>query len=91
MALTLAEERTRLAWRRTVMAAAAVTLLAARPALSPGAGPVQIAVAAAALGGWAVLVVLAYRRRRGRDDYALLAWAAAVLGYAALGLLLLVG
>lgn len=91
MALTLAEERTRLSWRRTLMAAAAVTLLEARPAVSPGAGPVQICVAAGALGGWAALVVLAYRRRRSRDDYALLAWAAALLGYAVLGLLLLLG
>ncbi|GID68115.1 hypothetical protein Acy02nite_59960 [Actinoplanes cyaneus] len=58
-------ERTRLAWRRTGMSAAAVALLAARPAFHPGAGPAQWLVAAAAMGGWAALAGLALRRAPG--------------------------
>lgn len=59
-----AAERTRLAWRRTELAAGVVALLAARPALRPGAGPVPWLVAAAALAGWAALAGLGYRRAR---------------------------
>jgi uncharacterized membrane protein YidH (DUF202 family) len=58
-------ERTRLAWRRTGLSAAAVALLAVRPAFSPAAGPGTYLVAAGALAGWAALVALAYRRARG--------------------------
>jgi uncharacterized membrane protein YidH (DUF202 family) len=58
-------ERTRLAWRRTGLSATAVGLLAVRPALRPGAGPVTWLLAAAAMGAWVLLVALAYRRVRG--------------------------
>lgn len=58
-------ERTRLAWRRTGLSAAAVALLAARPAFAPGAGPGTYLAAAAALAGWSALVGLAYRRAGG--------------------------
>ena len=58
-------ERTRLAWRRTGLSAAAVGLLAARPAFTPDAGAAQVLLAAAAMAGWAILVRLAYLRVRG--------------------------
>jgi uncharacterized protein DUF202 len=58
-------ERTRLAWRRTGLSATAVGLLAVRPALRPGAGPVTWLVAAAAMAAWVLLIALAYRRVRG--------------------------
>jgi Domain of unknown function (DUF202) len=57
-----AAERTRLAWRRTGMSATAVCLLAARPAVHPGAGVLAWLVAALAMAGWVALVGLAYRR-----------------------------
>lgn len=55
-------ERTRLAWRRTGMSAAAVGLLIARPAFAPGAGPAEFLAAAAAMVGWAAMVGLAFHR-----------------------------
>jgi hypothetical protein len=58
-------ERTRLAWRRTGLSATAVGLLAVRPALRPGAGPMTWLVAAAAMAAWVLLIALAYRRVRG--------------------------
>lgn len=60
-----AAERTRLAWRRTSLSAAAVALLAARPAFAPDADLLTALLAAAAMTGWASLVALAYRRARG--------------------------
>jgi len=60
-------ERTRLAWRRTGLSATAVALLAARPAFTPGAGPLVRLLAAVILAGWAALVGLAYRRAQGLD------------------------
>ncbi len=57
--------RTRLAWRRTGLSASVVGLLALRPAFEPGAGEAHLLLAAAAMGGWAALVGLAYRRARG--------------------------
>lgn len=61
----LSAQRTRLSWRRTATSAAAVALLAARPAATASAGPVQLLVAAGALAGWVALVAVAYRRGRG--------------------------
>ncbi|HET6478865.1 MAG TPA: DUF202 domain-containing protein [Actinoplanes sp.] len=58
-------ERTRLAWRRTVLSATVVGLLAARPAFEPGAGPAQWITSALGALGWSALVGLAYRRARG--------------------------
>jgi len=58
-------ERTRLAWRRTVLSAAAVGLLAVRPAFAPHAGASAVLVAAAAMAAWAALTALAYGRARG--------------------------
>ncbi|GIE83995.1 DUF202 domain-containing protein [Actinoplanes regularis] len=60
-----APERTRLAWRRTGMSAAAVALLATRPAFSPGAGPAEWLVAAASMAGWAACAALALQRAPG--------------------------
>jgi len=77
-------ERTRLAWRRTGLSAAAVGLLAVRPALHPDAGPAAIVLAALTMAGWSAMVAVAYRRARGlnRPDPAPVR--RAVLGYAAL-------
>ncbi|MCA2217299.1 DUF202 domain-containing protein [Jidongwangia harbinensis] len=58
-------ERTRLAWRRTGLSAAAVGLLAARPAFTPDATPPRVLLAAAAMTGWVILVRLSYLRVRG--------------------------
>jgi uncharacterized membrane protein YidH (DUF202 family) len=88
-------ERTRLAWRRTGLSAAAVALLAVRPAFAPGAGPGIHLVAAVALGGWAALVGLAYRRGRGLaarppqpGRRVVTAYAGVVVGLAVLGAVL---
>lgn len=85
-------ERTRLAWRRTGLSAAAVGLLAARPAFSPDAGAVRWLTAAGAMAGWTALVALAYRRTRGLrarpplpGRRAVLAYALITVGLAALG------
>jgi uncharacterized membrane protein YidH (DUF202 family) len=90
----LSAQRTRMAWRRTAMSAAAVALLAARPAVA-GAGPVQVLVAAAAMAGWVALVAFAYRRGRGLDARppqpgrrTLLACAGACVGFAVIGVVL---
>jgi hypothetical protein len=54
--------RTRLAWRRTGLSAAAVGLLAIRPAFRPGAGPAEWLVAAAAMVTWAAIIGIAMHR-----------------------------
>jgi hypothetical protein len=58
-------ERTRFAWRRTGLSAAAVGLLAARTAVHPDAGDAKWLIAALAMAGWATLIGLAYRRAGG--------------------------
>ncbi|MEU4687732.1 DUF202 domain-containing protein [Actinoplanes sp. NPDC023714] len=63
-----APERTRLAWRRTGLSAAAVALLAVRPAFTPGAGPPEWLAAAAAMISWAALVGISQHRARGLHD-----------------------
>ncbi|MET0423402.1 MAG: DUF202 domain-containing protein [Actinoplanes sp.] len=85
-------ERTRLAWRRTVLSATAVGLLAARPAFDPEAGGARWLTAALAMAGWAAMVGLTYRRIRGLDHrpphparWAIGAYAALTIGFAALG------
>jgi uncharacterized membrane protein YidH (DUF202 family) len=55
-------ERTRLAWRRTALSAAAVGLLACRPAFDPHAGPRAWTVAALAMACWVLMVALSYLR-----------------------------
>ncbi|WP_067505551.1 DUF202 domain-containing protein [Actinoplanes sp. TFC3] len=62
-------ERTRLAWRRTGLSAAAVALLMLRPAFAPDARLAAFLTAAVALAGWALLVALAYRRARGLNAW----------------------
>jgi uncharacterized membrane protein YidH (DUF202 family) len=59
----LARERTRLAWRRTALAAAVVAVLTARLAAVAG-GALDALAVAAALGGWVAVVALAHRRGR---------------------------
>jgi Domain of unknown function (DUF202) len=55
-------ERTRLAWRRTVLGFTAVALLTGRLAIvESGAGPALLAVAAA-LAGWLAVLALSWRR-----------------------------
>lgn len=63
-----ARERTRLAWRRTGLSAAAVALLAARPAFADP-GPASVLLAAAGMAGWVALVVIAYRRGNGLETH----------------------
>nr|WP_275980076.1 DUF202 domain-containing protein [Couchioplanes caeruleus] len=87
-----AAERTRLAWRRTGLSAAAVALLAARPAFAPGAGVGVFLVAALVMAGWAACVALAYRRSRGLRAWppvpgrrTIAAFAVITAGFAVLG------
>jgi Domain of unknown function (DUF202) len=87
----LQPERTRLAWRRTVLAQAVVALLLVRLALT--AGPTGAVVVAAAFAGWSA-VVAAIRVRTGRSAW----WdpgpaviplvALLTVGYAVLGVVL---
>ncbi|RZU49868.1 uncharacterized membrane protein YidH (DUF202 family) [Krasilnikovia cinnamomea] len=58
-------ERTRLAWRRTGLSATVVALLILRPAFVPGPGVGTVLAVAAAMGVWATLVGLGYRRVHG--------------------------
>jgi len=78
-------ERTRLSWRRTVLAATVVTLLVAR---------LSVPALALAVLDWLAVLVLAQRRisalsagRTGVANRVPLAAAAAVFGYAVLGAL----
>ena len=84
--------RTRMAWRRTGLSAAAVALLAVRPAFAPGAGPAEWLAAAASMAGWTALVALAvYRghdlasRFPGPAPRPIRAYAAVVVAMAILG------
>lgn len=90
----LQPERTQLAWRRTVLAMTAVALLAVRLAVLQGR--LGAVLAALALAGWAGFVAVAYRRvgtalppRPAGRSLPLVALTA--LGFAALGLLLVLG
>ncbi|MET0417086.1 MAG: DUF202 domain-containing protein [Actinoplanes sp.] len=85
-------ERTRLAWRRTGLSAAAVGLLATRPAFDPAAGWIKWLVAATAMASFSMLVGIAYRRARGlgawppqRSRFAVPAYASITVGFALLG------
>jgi len=87
-----AAERTSFAWRRTVLSATAVALLACRPAFDPAAGGAKWLVAALAMAGWVTLVGLAYRRARGLvadpprpGRRTVPAYAIVTLGFAVLG------
>jgi len=75
-------ERTRLAWRRTGLSASAIALLAVRPAFVPHASWASALVAAAAMGGWAALIALGYRRTRGLDTRPPLPGRRAITAYA---------
>ena len=86
----VATERTRLAWRRTGLSAAAVALLAVRPAFDPDTGPIHVLLAAAAMAAWAALVALAYRRGRGLDRRRPAPGHRAVTAYASITLILAV-
>ncbi|HEU4423844.1 MAG TPA: DUF202 domain-containing protein, partial [Pilimelia sp.] len=54
-------ERTRLAWRRTVLAITVVAVLSTRLALV-GDSPIGPLLAAAGLVGWLAVLVVTYRR-----------------------------
>ena len=77
-------ERTRLAWRRTGLSAAAVALLAVRPAIHPDAGPATMVLAALAMATWSAMTAVAYRRAGRLNRPVPAAARGAVLGYAAL-------
>ena len=88
-------ERTRLAWRRTGLSAAAVALLMLRPAFAPDARLATFAIAALAMAGWALLVALAYRRAHGlnawpprRGERTVSAYALITVGFAIVGIVL---
>lgn len=57
-------ERTRLAWRRTILTATVVTILCVRQALSPGPTPRAVLLAAVIGLAWVGLVVGAQLRIR---------------------------
>lgn len=57
-------ERTRLAWRRTTLAATVAVLLFVRQAAVSGSGPAGHLAVAAAVSVWAVLLLAAHRRLR---------------------------
>ena len=88
-------ERTRLSWRRTVLAGTVVGLLLARLAVPGRPGPAGAVVLALAVADWLALLVLAQRRIAGlaMDRPAAarrgpVAAGVTLLGYAALGALL---
>jgi uncharacterized membrane protein YidH (DUF202 family) len=83
----LSHERTWLAWWRTLLVAVGVAVLTARLAATEGA-PL---IVAAALAGWTALFAVAFRRYRSRragPGSALPLFALLIVGYAALGTLL---
>jgi Domain of unknown function (DUF202) len=89
----LQPERTRLAWRRTVLAAGVVAILLLRMAFLRG--PAGALAAAAALAGWVSCVAIAYQRGGrmiGRQPSAggrtLPVLAMITAGYATLGVIL---
>lgn len=55
-------ERTRLAWRRTVLTVTVAALLAVRLGSQPPAGPVRLLATAAVLAGWLAVLGLSARR-----------------------------
>lgn len=60
----LQPERTRLAWRRTTLAATVVTVLAARTALHGGLPAAAVAVCVVGVGLWLGFLALAHARIR---------------------------
>jgi hypothetical protein len=64
----LQAERTRLAWRRTVLSAAVVGLLAVIRLVTGGAGPASIAGLALFAAGWVAVLVVARSRLRRLTD-----------------------
>ena len=74
-----APERTRLSWRRTVLACTAVTLLAARLAIRDGFAPLRLTVGGLALLGWVgILLIGRYRIRSIGESGAPPGWVPAV-------------
>lgn len=58
-------ERTRLAWRRTILSATVVGLLLVRPAFQRSAGVTAWLTAGLAMAGWAAVLGISYHRQRG--------------------------
>jgi uncharacterized membrane protein YidH (DUF202 family) len=93
----LQPERTRLAWRRTALSVTVVALLAVRFAAIDVGGAIGWALAAAGLLLWVVALWMIQRRiaamaasRPATAGRALFLTALTILGYAALGALLLI-
>lgn len=91
----LQPERTRLAWRRTVLTLTGVAVLTVRLALARGQAGALLGVVAVT--GWAVVLRVTWRRAAGGrqvrvgGEPALALTALAAAGYALLGVLLVVG
>lgn len=90
-------ERTRLAWRRTVLATTVVSLLTVRLAVRDGVTPVKAVVVAAALLGWLAQLWVTQRRiqmmaqpKPGGIGRTLPAISLVIVGYAVLGIVLLI-
>jgi hypothetical protein len=83
----LQPERTRLAWRRTLLALTMVTLLTVRLALTGGPG--GAAPAALTILGWGVVVTLCWRRAAGSGVHRIGGRLLALVGLAAAGFALL--
>ncbi|MEV2239881.1 DUF202 domain-containing protein [Micromonospora sp. NPDC049891] len=83
----LQPERTRLAWRRTLLTLTVVTLLTVRLALTGGrggAGPAALAIL-----GWGAVVTLCWRRATGSGVSRTGGRSLALVGLAAVGFALL--
>ncbi len=92
----LSPQRTRLAWRRTLLAETVVALLCVRLAVAVGSGAGRVLVAAAAMLVWLVALIATFRRARalttsrpGAAGRALPLSAIICLGYAVLGAILI--
>jgi hypothetical protein len=88
----LSPERTRLSWRRTVLAVTVIALLCARLAIRERATGESLLVAAAAMLVWLVGLVATFRRTRalvtsrpGAAGRVLPLYAATAIAYAVLG------
>jgi hypothetical protein len=91
-------ERTRLAWRRTVLTVTVVTLLAGRLAIREAGAALQLLALAAVFVGWLAVLALSWRRiaamggaAPGPVRRAVPLTTLATIGFAGLGVALVLG